>query len=176
MRGKLQKHGHYELFKTTHGHQILNLDDKEWFAVVEGQRGDLMVHSDSDHEKEKTLGKGTFYLADFKDDPEFQDMPHLFMEKGDKFIEFILPNGLPTKSDHQKKLIRPDEQVPKDKVKEHVEGKGDVGNEKQYQDQPEGLRAKKKGELYEEAKKEGIEGRSKMDKEELVQHLKDKRD
>lgn len=175
MRGKLHKHGHYELFKTTHGHQILNLDGKEWFAVVEGQRGDLMVHSDSDHEKEKTLEKGEYYLADFKDDPEFQDMPHLFMEKGDTYIEFVLPNGLPTKSDHQKKLVRSDKQVSKKKVKEHVEGKGNVGHEKQYQDKPEGLRAKSKEELYEEAKKEGIEGRSKMDKEELVQHLKEKK-
>ena len=176
MRGDLKKHGHYELFQTTHGHQILNLDDKEWFAVVKGQQGDLMVHSDSDHQKDKTLEKGEFYLADFKDDPEFRDMPHLFLEKEDKYIEFVLPNGLPTKSDHQKKLIRSNEKVPRDKVKEHVEGKGNVGNEKQYQDKPEGLRAKNKGELYEEAKKEDIKGRSKMDKEELVQHLKDKKD
>ena len=176
MRGKLKKHGSYELFETTHGHQILNLDDKEWFAVVEGQQGDLLVHSDSDHEKKKSLEKGEFYLADFKDDPEFRDMPHLFLEKGNKYLEFILPNGLPTKSDHQKKLIRSDEQVQKDKVKEHVEGKGNVGTEKQYKDEPEGLRAKSKSDLYEEAKKQGIEGRSKMDKEELVQHLKDKKD
>lgn len=132
MRGKLEKHGSYELFETTHGHQILNLDDKEWFAVV----------------------KGEFYLANFKNDPEFQDMPHLFLEKKNSYIEFILPNGLPTKSDHQKKLVKSDVQVPKDKVKEHVEGTGNVGTEKQYQDKPEGLRAKSKSELYEEAKKE----------------------
>lgn len=34
MRGKLEKHGNYELFKTTHGHQILNLEDKEWAAFT----------------------------------------------------------------------------------------------------------------------------------------------
>lgn len=174
MRGKLEKQGKFELFETTHGHQILSLDNKEWYAVVEGQRGDILVHSDAEHQKQKTLEKGEFYLAAFKDDPEFRDMPHLFLEKGSKYIEFILPNGLPTKSNHQKKLIRTDEQVPRDKVREHVEGKGNKGTEKQYQDQPEGLRAKTKGELYEEAKKEGIEGRSKMGKEELVQHLKEK--
>lgn len=176
MRGNLKKHGHYELFETTHSHQILNLENKEWYALVEGQRGDLIVHSDSDHEKQKTLQEGEYYLADFKDDPEFQDMPHLFLEKGSKYTEMVLPQGLPTKSDHQRKLIRTDHQLSKNKVKEHVEEKGNVGSEKQYQDKPEGLRAKSKGELYEEAKKEEIEGRSKMDKEELVQHLKDKKD
>lgn len=175
MRGTVKKHGHYELIETTKGHQVLNLDNKEWYALVEGQQGGLVVHSDSDHEKKKTLQEGEFFLADFKDDPEFQDMPHLFLEQGSHYLELILPNGLPTKSDHQKKLIRTDEQVPKNKVKEHVEGKGDAGTEKQYQDEPEGLRAKNKSELYEEAKKQGIEGRSKMDKEELVQHLKDKK-
>lgn len=174
MRGKTEKQGHYELFETTHGHQILNLDDQEWYAVVEGQQGDIIVHSDSDHEKKKTLQKGEFYLANFKNDPEFKDMPHLLLEKGKQFTEFILPNGLPTKNDHQKKLIRSDEKISKDKVKEHVEGKGDVGTEKQYQGKAENLRSKSKNELYEMAKKQGVEGRSKMDKEELVQHLEEK--
>ena len=82
MRGSVIKHGHYELFETTKGHQILTLDESEWFAVVEGQKGDIIVHSDSDHERKKTLQKGEFYLADFEDDPEFQDMPHLFMQAG----------------------------------------------------------------------------------------------
>lgn len=174
MRGKLKKQGHYELFETSKGHQILNLDDQEWYAVVEGQQGDLIVHSDSDHEKKKTLQQGEFYLADFKDDPEFRDMPHLFLQDGKKFSEMILPNGLPSKSDHQKKLIRSDEKISEGKVKEHVEGRGDVGSEKQYQGKPEGLRSKSKEELYEMAKKKGLEGISKMDKEELVQHLKEK--
>lgn len=175
MRGKKKKHGHYELFETTKGHQILTLDEKEWFALVEGQEGDIIVHSDSDHEKSKTIQKGEFYLADFKDDPEFQDMPHLFMEKGSKYTELILPNGLPTKKDHQKKLVRTDEKIAKNKIKEHIEGKGDTGTEKQYEGKPEKLRSKTKKELYRKARKKDIEGRSKMDKEELVQELKEKK-
>lgn len=173
MRGKLENQGHYELFETTKGHQILNLNDEQWYAVVEGQQGDLLVHSDSDHEKKKTLQEGEFYLANFKDDPEFRDMPHLFLQDGKQYSEFILPNGFPTKSDHQKKLIRSDEKISKDKVKKHVEGKGDVGTEKQYQGKAEHLRSKSKHELYEEAKKQDVKGRSKMDKEELIQHLKE---
>lgn len=171
MRGKIKKQGHYELFETTKGHQILALDEKEWFALVEGQQGDIIVHSDSDHEKRKTLQKGKFYLADFRDDPEFSDMPHLFMQDGSYFTELILPNGLPTKSDHQRKLIRTNEKIPRHKIRHHVEGKGDTGTEKQYKGKPEGLRSRTKEELYKQAKKQNVKGRSRMNKEELVQHL-----
>lgn len=59
MRGKIEKQGQYELFETTHGHQILSIDDEqlqkeEFFAVVKGDEGDLLVHSDADHDKQKT--------------------------------------------------------------------------------------------------------------------------
>ena len=40
MRGELKKEGKYELFETTHQHQILSLDNKEYYALVEGQQGD----------------------------------------------------------------------------------------------------------------------------------------
>jgi hypothetical protein len=174
MRGEIKKHGHYELIETTHGHQILNLDDREWYAIVEGQQGDIIVHSDADHEKKKTLDEGEFYLTDFQDDPQFSDMPHLFLEKESGYIDFVLPNGLPTKRDHQKKLVRSDKSISKDVVKGHVEGKGNVGSEKQYEGQPENLRSLSKKELSEKAREQDISGRSKMNKEELVQRLKDK--
>jgi hypothetical protein len=35
MHGELKKEGNYELFRTTKGHQILTLDQGEWYAVVE---------------------------------------------------------------------------------------------------------------------------------------------
>lgn len=174
MRGKVKKQGKYELFETTKGHQILTLNENEWYALVEGQQGDIIVHSDSEHEKKRTIQKGEFYLADFEDDPEFKDMPHLFMEKGKKFAELILPNGLPTKSNYQKKLVRTDEKIAKGKIREHIHGKGDRGGEKQYKGEPERLREKTREELYDRAKRKGIEGRSRMNKEELVQHLQDK--
>ena len=121
MKGKLEKQGQYELFETTKNHQILTLDQEKWYAIVEGKQGDILVLSDSDHEKKKTLLKGDFYLANFKDDPEFNDIPHLFLQDKNQYREFILPNGLPTQSDHQKKLIRTDEKLPADKVKDHVD-------------------------------------------------------
>ena len=171
MRGKLENEGHYDLFKTTKGHQILNLNDKHFYAVVKGQRGDILVATDEDHEKDKTVKEGQFYVADFDDDPEFRDLPHLFLEEGKKYREWILPNDKPNKSDYQKKLVKSGNMVSKSKVDKHVKGKGDVGTEKQYQGKPERLRSKTKNELYEMAKKEDIPNRSKMKKEELVKPL-----
>lgn len=174
MRGKLKKEGNYELFRTTHGHEILNLKNKGYYALVEGQKGDLIVHSDSDHKKQKTISDGKYYYVDFKNDPEFQDMEHLFMEDGSQFRELVLPEGFPTKSDHQKKLVRTKDKLARQKVMEHVKGEGNKGTEKQYEDKKEGLRAKTKDELYDLAQKHNIEGRSEMDKEDLVKNLEKK--
>ena len=174
MRGELKKEGKYELFETTHDHQILRLDDKDYYALVKGQEGDIIVGSDSDHKKDKTVSKGKYYYADFNDDPKFKDMIHLFMEDGSKFKEFILPEGLPKGSDYQKKLVRTDEKLSKNKVMEHVKGKGNKGDEEQYAGKKEGLRSKTKEELYDLAQKHDIEDRSKMDKGELVRKLEGK--
>lgn len=171
MRGKIKNQGKYELFQTTEGHQILNIKNKDFYALVEGQKGDIIVHSDSDHKKEKTISKGTYYFAEFSDDPEFQDMPHLFMQDGSKYRELILPNGFPTKSDHQKKLVRTSKKLSASKVEEHVKGEGNKGSEKKYKGKKEGLRKKTKEELYEMAKKKDIRGRSNMKKKELVEAL-----
>ncbi len=112
--------GNYELFKTTHGHRILVLNDERWFAWVEGQKGEILVLSDSNHEKDRTVQKGEFYLADFEDDPKFQDNPHLFLQKGDSFQELIVPNVLPEETDNQKKLVSTDDTVAKDQLKNHL--------------------------------------------------------
>lgn len=172
----MKKEGNYELFTTTKGHQILNLGDNEFYALVEGQQGDLIINSDADHKKQRSISEGKYYYADFDDDPEFQDVAHLFMEDGSKFRELPLPQGLPTKNDHQKKVIRPGKKLSKEKVMEHVKGRGNKGSEKQYATEKEGLRARSKDELYELARKKNIKGRSKMKKEELVNQLQDEVD
>lgn len=128
MKGKLESEGHYELFKTANGNQILNLNDKNFFAVAKGKRGDILVKTDGDHERERTIREGKFYLADFDDDPAFSDMPHLFLQEGNKYREWILPNDKPTKGDYQKKLVKTGKLVSKAKVEAHV--KGNAGEEK----------------------------------------------
>jgi hypothetical protein len=96
--------GRYELFETAHHHRILVLNEKRWLAWVKGEQSDILVRSDSRHEKERTIRRGKFYLVDFRDDPKFKDMPHLFLQRGDRFQELLLPNGLPTDRDPQKRV------------------------------------------------------------------------
>ncbi len=121
MTVKINDKGNYELFETTRGHRILVLNGERWFAWVEGQQGEILVHTDSDHEKDHTIQEGEFYLADFEDDPNYRDMPHLFLQKEDRFEELILPNGLPTEQDKQKKIVSTDETVPQDELTNHLE-------------------------------------------------------
>lgn len=121
MKGTLRKQGQYELFETTKSHQILTLNQQDWYAIVEGNQGEIIVLSDSDHEKKETIQTGQFYLADFQNDPEFNDVPHLFLEGQDHYQEFILPNGLPTTKDYQKKLVRSKENLSVAKIEEYLE-------------------------------------------------------
>ena len=190
MQGNLEKSGQYELFETTQGHQILNLNNRNFYAVVQGQRGEILVRSDADHRKKKTLKKGGFYLADFKDDPEFNDIPHLFLQESkNQYREYILPRDIPTDKDYQKKLVRTDNKIHKDKVKQHIEGSGKKGREHKYSgtekeaksreaaaekkgsSKGENLARKSKSELYGIARQENISGRSNMDKTELIEAL-----
>lgn len=122
MKGKLAKKGTYEIFVTTNNHQILALNEQNWYAIVEGKQGDILVLTDSDHEKNKTVMQGDFFLVHFKNDPEFNDVPHLFLQDEKHYREFILPNGLPTKSDHQKKLIRTDAKLSTDHIEDYLQG------------------------------------------------------
>ena len=122
MSVEVKEKGNYELFETTHGHRILMLNNERWFAWVEGQKGEILVHSDSDHKKDRTIQEGDFYLAEFDDDPKFQNnRPHLFLQKDDHFQEVIVPNGLPTEHDNQKKVVATKETVATDELTDHLE-------------------------------------------------------
>lgn len=123
MKGDLKKEGEYELFETNHGHEIINLNQEIFFALVKGQQGDLIVRSNSKHTKDRTISKGKFYYIDFEDDPKFKDMPHLFLENGDHYMELILPEGLPNENNYQKKLVRPNEKLSLDNILTYIKGK-----------------------------------------------------
>jgi hypothetical protein len=174
MKAKLESEGNYELFQTTKGHQILSLNNKNFFAVIKGQKGEMLIATDSDHEKEKTLKHGKFYLASFDNDPEFNDIPHLFLQEGNKFREWILPNDKPTEKDYQKKLVRTGNMVSMSKVEEHIKGSAKKGSEKKSTEKRASgnLDDKSKNELMEMAKKKNIRGRSGMNKKQLINELK----
>lgn len=166
MKNDLDKKGNYEIFKTTEGNQILRLGKNDIYAIVETNQGHILVTTDGDHEKEKTVQKGKYYLIDFDEDPTFQDNPHLFLEKGAKFQELVLPRGLPTESEKRNKVIFADDKVEEDKIKRHAK------NEEEKVREKEDLEEMEKKELDRIAKEKGIEGRSKMNKKELAKAIK----
>lgn len=120
MKNKIKKNGNYDLFRTTKDHTILCLDNKEWYAVVEGQQGKIIVRSDSDHQKAKELGQGKYVLVEFRDDPDFKDMPHLFLEKSGKYEEWILPKKLPAKKGSKVKVVIGDNKIDGNEIAKHI--------------------------------------------------------
>jgi hypothetical protein len=170
MKNKIRKQGNYDLFITSKKHLILSLDQKGWYAVVEGQESDILVASNSDHQKERTSQEGKYFLVEMIDDPDFNDVPHLFLEKADgNFDEWVLPNSLPSSNNKKVRLIRTKKVVNREKVQEHS-----GASEKEKSPGKENLASKKKSDLYEIAQTQGIKGRSKMGKSELIKEISEK--
>lgn len=117
-----REEGDYELFLTTNQNRILVLDGKKWAAWVEGQAGEILVETDEQHQKERTLEKGKFMMLDFEEDPTFKDMPHLFLEKNGAYREVMLPQGWPDAQNRQKKIINTEHEIAKDDLEDYISG------------------------------------------------------
>jgi len=120
---RIMSEGSYELLETINGNEILRLEEEggsRWFAVVRGQKGDIIVRSDADHVKRRTIARGRFYLVDFVDDPKFKDMPHLFLERDGGYLEWLLPNGLPSEADPQKRVVLTDEVLDREELEYYL--------------------------------------------------------
>ena len=120
MTATVQRNGRYELFETPRDNRILTLGNDLWFAWVKGDEGEILVRSDADHERAQTIQEGEFYLVDFQADPSFTDVPHLFLERDSHFQEVILPNGLPTQNDPQKRVVQTEKTVDRDELERHL--------------------------------------------------------
>lgn len=119
MAVKIKDRGRYELVEDEHGHRFLVLG-RRWYAWVEGQKSPILVRTDSDHRKERVLRRGNFLHVDFKNEPKFRDVPHLFLENGDEYEELLLPNGLPTGTDPQKRLVVPHKALSKKELEDRL--------------------------------------------------------
>ena len=128
MTATVQRHGRYELFETPRENRILTLGGDLWFAWVTGEQGTLLVRSDEGHERARTIREGEYYLVDFRADPSFTDVPHLFLERDGQFQEVILPNGLPTVDDTQKRLVETEKTVDRDELERHLAGSTRTGS------------------------------------------------
>jgi hypothetical protein len=102
---RILERGRYELLEDAHGHRFLALDGKRWYAWISAQRSPILVRTDPNHAIERTLQRGKYFLVDFRQDPKFKDMPHLFLQKDDEYQEYLLPSGLPTERDPQVRFV-----------------------------------------------------------------------
>ena len=122
MTATVQRHGRYALFETPRENRILTLGNDLWFAWVTGDQGDILVRSDEDHERARTIQEGEYYLVDFQADPSFSDVPHLFLERDDHFQELILPNGLPTQDDRQRRVVETEKTMDREELERNLAG------------------------------------------------------
>ncbi len=124
MSNTLQREGRFELYETANGHHVLRLGgDKQdyWVAVVNGDLGDMLVLTNSDHPGSEVVREGGYYYVKFRGDDDFIDQPHLFLaNRGGTYDEWILPNGLPNGQDKQKRLVRTPHTVSRAKIDQHV--------------------------------------------------------
>ncbi len=124
MSNTLQRQGDFSMLKTKNGHHVLRLGgDKRdyWIAVVNGEQGDIVVLTDSHHPGSEVVREGGYYYVKFKGDSDFADHPHLFLaNRSGGYDEWILPNGLPTGQDKQKKLIRTPHAVARSTIEGHL--------------------------------------------------------
>ena len=120
MTATVQRHGQYTMFETPRENRILSLGTDLWFAWVTGDQGEILVRSNEDHERQRTLQEGEYYLVDFKNDESFTDVPHLFLERDGEFQEIILPNGLPTEGDSQKRVIETDKTISRGELERQL--------------------------------------------------------
>ena len=121
MSVNIMARGRYELREDEHRHRFLVLDGKRWYVWISGQRSPILVRSPRAHPASRPVQRGRYYLVDFKDDPEFRDLPHLFLQKGERYQELLLPNGLPTARDPQKRLVVTHNLLPASKVERLAE-------------------------------------------------------
>lgn len=124
MSNTLQRQGHFEMLQSRNGTHLLRLGGEKrdyWMAVVNGAQGDILVLTDSHHPGSEVVREGGYYYVKFDGDTDFVDQPHLFLaNRTGSYDEWILPNGLPTGSDKQKKLVRTPHAVARSTIEAHL--------------------------------------------------------
>lgn len=116
MRAEIKARGGYEFFETDHGHTMLSLDDGRRFVWLEGDEGEILAPIEEEPVRARTRHSGEFVVVDFAGDPEFRDMLHLFLELEGAYHEFMLPDGLPSGADLERRIIRTGETLQREEL------------------------------------------------------------
>ncbi len=127
MSYELQQQGPYTLFHTPDGQRILTLDGSHYaltggyFTIAEGPQGELRALDDGDFEKEDILRQGMFKLVIFRNDPQFQNIPYLFLQKNHHYEEIFLPDGLPNTNDAPGRFIYTDHTIATSELEAYLQ-------------------------------------------------------
>lgn len=109
--------GDYKLLETKSDTKMLILTPKggdvQTFAwIIAKEIGEILVTAKEEHEIQCILSVGKFNLYDVDDDPDLVDLPHLELEVGESVWQgYLLPTGLPTKTDKRNRIIPTEELV-----------------------------------------------------------------
>lgn len=134
MAAKIAREGNYELFRSTGGQQVLSLAGHQ-FLLTEGPKGEDMVMSRGDFEKDEVLDSGEYRYVEFEGD-EFPQDPHLFLRRNGHFQVVIFPEGLPTMKGTARELIAGGDKVGVDEVETYIQSLQEgSGGERQRQSQ-----------------------------------------
>jgi len=114
MRGKVQNQGNFELLKSEEGRLLLlinsDIKKEKYFWDVSGDY-EYLIQTEGVKEKSgdtafEVIRTGHFYLIDIIDDPEYPDLPHLYLQdQRNNYEDFILPDGLPDLLDTEQEII-----------------------------------------------------------------------
>jgi len=105
---KLIKTGKYQLVETKVGQtKLLILDDKQSFAWINFKEvGEILVTTQKEHKLDSILSTGEYRLYGVEDEPKLVDLNHLELKTGvGKWQGYLLPTGLPTKTDIRNRII-----------------------------------------------------------------------
>lgn len=106
MKEEFKVEGIYELFKSTNGQIILNLDNQAYYFLPGGWEGEKIESTDPDPDKDSSISVGKYYFFQEGDTNDFTNPGRIFLEDGPQYREIELPEGLPTKNNEpQKKLV-----------------------------------------------------------------------
>lgn len=112
---KLIKKGTYQMVETKPGQtKILTLDNKAIYAWPNTTVGEILVTSSKGHKIDCVLSVGEYRLYQVKDEPNLVDLTHLELQVGPKLWQgYLLPTGLPTKSNIRNRVIPTQETISK---------------------------------------------------------------
>jgi len=112
---KLLKQGTYKLAETKKSQiKLLVLDDKITYAWPNIDIGEILVTTQKDHPLDSVLSQGSYRLYKVIDEPNLVDLVHLELQTSPNTWQgYLLPTGLPTKSDIRNRIIPTKEVISK---------------------------------------------------------------